>query len=281
MGCNPNWIPADADTNQTLLLPSCRYYINFLLILFAISLSAMCTETQQCYVYDLGSNCTQMRGSHRSHQQAKARAPGGSEGRGGFGGAAVEPPDEAFCCRLSHMGFTWIYDNWGQYALSGYAMVLTIAFAQMCFQSAACGCAQRWSDLNKNRCERLGHLFLACLLVPSLLPIPYMWRYIMSNGLLSTVAINFVLAKGGSMVGALFLMSCLWWILWEWQSDPVKEGRMGATTFYIQWVSKTLERICYLSHTTTRASAGTMNGSFSSHLDTDSDSFLSSHTFQP
>ena len=136
---------------------------------------------------------------------------------------------------LDRWGFVYIYDDLGQYALSAWAAILTILFAQLCFQSAACGCVQRCSDDRKNCAERLGHLFLFLMAFPAMMPIPFMWKYIMDNDLLGTVALNFVLTKGGSMIGALFLMSCLWYILWTMQSNTDREGRMGVDTFYIQW----------------------------------------------
>jgi len=136
------------------------------------------------------------------------------------------------------MGFVSIYESNGQYALAGYAAFLTIAFAQVCFQAAACGCAQRCSDDSKNRAEWVGHILLAGLSFPAMAPIPYMGRYVVENDLLDTVALNFMLTKGGSMVGALFLMSMLWYILWRMQSavDGSGHGRMGSDgAFYIQW----------------------------------------------
>jgi hypothetical protein len=142
-----------------------------LLTAVAISLSAMCTETQQCCehppwksvcnpnpitncepvsdLYDLSTNCTGGRDGgpgggrgglgHLPFTSARQR-----EREKGFGGTAAAAPEEAFCCHLNMAGFVWIYDEWGQYALAGYASLLTIAYAQLCFQAAACGCVQTW-----------------------------------------------------------------------------------------------------------------------------------------
>jgi len=200
-------------------------------VAIAISLSAMCTQAQQCYLYDTTCGDGKARYNHTGAEERFTE-------RGGFGKAAKNSPGVQFCCKLDSVGFIGIYENYGQYALSFYSAVITFTFTQICFIIAACGCAQRWSDNAKWRCERSGHLVLFFAGLIAFMPLVYCATYISDNGLWLTCFLNFCLTKGASFVGALCCLSAIWYVLYSWQSRDEREGRMGndiMLPFYIQW----------------------------------------------
>ena len=140
------------------------------------------------------------------------------------------------CCTVQKLGFISIYGNYGSYALSGANAAITILFAQICFQSAACGCAQRWEDDSKWRCETLGHIWLLFCGFVAMYPLASCCAYITDNGLWATTMYAFWLAKAASMCGAFVLMTILWYILFSLQHRTEREGRFGSDgKFFIQF----------------------------------------------
>lgn len=170
---------------------------------------------------------------YRTKDDAKARI---RFDKSGFDKVADAPPADDSCCLVDTIGFIDIYASGGGYALSAANAAITILFAQICFQSAACGCAQRWSDDCKWRCESLGHVWLLVCGAFALWPVAACCTYISENGLWATTIYSFVLTKGGSMCGAFVLMTLLWHILYTLQSGPEREGRFGSDgKFFIQF----------------------------------------------
>jgi len=70
---------------------------------------------------------------------AEDRVKNRNDGGDFINSVAEESPSADFCCKLATIGFVWVYREMGQYWLSAYVALITILFAQLCFQSAACG----------------------------------------------------------------------------------------------------------------------------------------------
>jgi len=82
---------------------------------------------------------------------AEAEARNSRYSTDGFGMVANEPPSLTSCCTVEAIGFLWVMETSGPYGISLMNAAITVIFAQLCFQTAACGCAQKWSDKFKWR----------------------------------------------------------------------------------------------------------------------------------
>jgi len=110
-------------------------------LLFALTLSAMSTETEQCYLWDLSADCltTTMYNHTKLYPKARANAAARSGKSLGGGSAALNAPGAEFCCEMSNLGFIEIYDQAGGFALAAYASFVLVLFDFLCEQLATCG----------------------------------------------------------------------------------------------------------------------------------------------
>jgi len=81
-----------------------RWYITAISLLFALTLSAMSTETEQCYLWDLSADCltTTMYNHTKLYPKARANAAARSGKSLGGGSAALNAPGAEFCCEMSN-----------------------------------------------------------------------------------------------------------------------------------------------------------------------------------
>jgi len=222
-----------------------RWYINVLLIILAIHLAAMTTETQQCGLYNVSeTGCLNnvtiwMEGDARGMDNITAALHANER-------KAADPPSKSFCCYLYDTWFLWVYAEYGVGALDAVAALLTIAFGQVCFQTAACGCVQRCSDSARYRGEMVGQGLLAIYGLLLLLFTPYYIQYVYEEDLLGPTFGNFLISRGLSWAGALLMMSVLFSLLWCWQSYCSRRFRLGAgigPKFYIQWDDPDVQKV--------------------------------------
>jgi hypothetical protein len=139
-----------------------RWAINVMLVMLAVHLSVAATEAQQCIAYDL-HDCRDM--WKNTTQHAETRQPWWVKGN--------TAPPKGVCCSLNRFGVVAATEAWGNTGLSLYMGLVTILLAQLWFQCAACGLAQKWEDRYRARGERCGHVVIvlsALVLLGGLMP---------------------------------------------------------------------------------------------------------------
>jgi len=214
-------------------------------MIIAMDLGAFCTEAQQCGLF--GISCSSDGWTRDGLHQPANTTIVNSLNQLHFVRQALQAPPQGVCCYLDKAFFLSLYSHYGRAGLSVYTAVLTFCISQLCFQSAACGCVQRCSDKTRYYIEHAGHILLLVLAVLAVGAVFSYLRYIADNALWSTLIINFLLTKIGSLVGALMAVSMVFNGMWMLQTQTQREGRFGNDSYYIQWDDIDAQESCMIS----------------------------------
>jgi hypothetical protein len=100
--------------------------VNILLLFFNLGLSAMKTQTSQCFNRGI---------CHEAYESwtNNVTVPQIWDNK-------LRPPSHATCCNLAQWGFLTIYDDQGAFVLGLCISLLLTVFDEVCFQLAGCGC---------------------------------------------------------------------------------------------------------------------------------------------
>ena len=194
-----------------------RWYINMVLIVLTLSLSAVAAETESCITY-FSDACNNIQL---------------------INGTTTQVPDHEFCCTIEAFGFVGIYDSFGPTVLALYISVLGLLVDIFLMQCAACstGPTQQLSDEWRYGIEKFGHLilFVGGILSFLLYFMSGSGKYVHQNNLYGDMAQSFVTSKIGSYFGTLAGHTAVFALLWRNQSMPAAEGRCCDQAFNLHW----------------------------------------------
>lgn len=208
-----------------------RWLINIMLVMLAVHLSVAATEAQQCIAYDLHT-CGDM-WRNQTQQPRHQGEPWWAKGN-------VAPP-KGVCCGLNRFGVVWSVEEGGNTGLSIYMAVVTIGLAQLWFQCAACGLAQKWEESHRVRGERCGHAVIgvsAAMLGLGLMPLLH---YMAACGLLLDLLINFILVKLAAILAATLFLSAVFLALWCLE----RHWKDWDASFYVRWSDKDTQEVAW------------------------------------
>jgi len=216
-----------------------RWYINIVLIVLTLSLSAIATETESCVAY-FSDPCNNVQLINGTESQV---------------------PSHGFCCNIEYFGFTAIFDTLGATVLALYVSLLGLLADILCMQAAACstGPTQQLSDAWRYGIEKFGHflLFVAGIMSFLLLFMSGSGKYVSDNDLEGHMAQSFVTSKIGSYIGTLVGHTVVFHLLWRGQSATKAEGRCCDQAFNLHWDDpNVLEYMRRVEHWTGEDDAG-------------------------